>query len=167
MIYEKDGALFEVLLNWIEQTNATIAFTGSVRQCRMDLSGAKHWATLNDLSKSITFCMERASRDLWGRGEVRKGASLDYAGAMEGGGDSGTRLHAHLVIGGVPQGVSFNRVEDVLTHRWRTSRWGYFDVDVQRLASADDVRRWARYVLKDITPASFDRWVTNVTCIPF
>lgn len=157
------SALLAVLRIWSNQVNARIAVTASARQCQVGPSGVRRWITLEDLSKSTAFCLERVSRDLFGRSSVRTGARLTYAGALEGGGGQGDkRMHAHLIVGGLPPTATFQTVEQAIRYRWQTSRWGYDDIDVRWLASPDDVERWVKYFLKDITKETLDRWITNV-----
>lgn len=157
------SALLEALRLWCNQVKPRIAVTASARQCHFGPSGVRRWITLEDLSKSTASCLERASRDLWSRRSVRAGARLLYAGALEGGeGQDAKRMHAHLIVGGLPPTAAFPTVQEAITHRWRVSRWGYHDIDIQWLASPDDADRWVNYFLKDITTETLDRWITNV-----
>lgn len=167
MMPHSHSRLLAALREWTTRFDAALAITGSARQCRDTPSGGRRWITLEDLSKSTCFCLERASRDLWGRRVVRGGTRLWYAGALEGGEDRhGKRMHAHLIVGGLPPAATFLAIEQSIAFRWRTSRWGYDDIDIRPLASPADVERWTAYVLKDITPATLDRWITNVPFYP-
>lgn len=163
MTSEPHPRLWAALREWANRLDAKLAITGSARQCRDAPSGGRRWITVEDLSKSTCLCLERASRDLWGRRAVRRGVRLLYAGALEGGEDRhGTRMHAHLILGGLPPNATFPMITQAIASRWRTSRWGYDDIDIQPLASPNDVDRWVDYLLKGITPATLDRWITNV-----
>ena len=163
MVKRTHEALLVALRAWSNQVNARIAVTASARQCQIAPSGVRRWITLEDLSKSTAFCLERVSRDLLGRSSVRTGARLTYAGALEGGASQGDkRMHAHLIVGGLPPTATLQAAEHAITRRWQASRWGYDDIEVRWLASREDVDRWVNYFLKDITKETLDHWITNV-----
>ena len=159
--------LLDALRAWSKQIEAGIAVTASARQCRIGPSGGRRWITLDDLSRNTAHSLERASRDLWGRRSVRRGVRLLYAGTLEGGERlDDKRMHAHLIVGGLPPTVAFSTIEQAIAFRWQSSRWGYDDINIQWLASPADVDRWVSYFLKDITKETIDRWITNVPYHP-
>jgi hypothetical protein len=75
-------------------------------------------------------------------------------------------MHAHLIVGGLPRTAAISTIEQAIAFRWRSSRWGYDDINIQWLASPADVDRWVNYFLKDITKETIDRWITNVPYHP-
>lgn len=150
------------LLDWMGQANATVAFTGSVRQCLFHPSGAVEWATPSIVLNNAKEFNERLSRRLLTRAVVRRGGRLRFACVVEGGErDSDKRLHAHFLMSGFPDEVSFNTIKTAMEARWSSSRWGYHDIDVQPLISDEDRRRWAIYLVKDLGLDREERWSFN------
>lgn len=150
------------ILDWMDQSNATVAFTGSVRQCLEHPSGAREQVTPSAVGKSAKEFNERLSRHLLGRSAVRIGTQLRFACAVEGGGQySDKRVHAHMMLGGFPEHVSFSTTKAAMEERWASSRWGYRNVDVQPLVSDEDRRRWAIYLVKDLGLDGEERWFFN------
>jgi hypothetical protein len=144
------------------QAHATVAFTGSVRQCLHHPSGVIEWATPRLVAKNVDEFIERVSRRFLRRKSVRAHVQLRCACVVEGGREvGGQRLHAHLMVGGFPRGEILDVVQPEMIARWTATRWGYEDAKVEPLGSSEDRRRWAEYLVKEFGHGRDDRWFFN------
>jgi hypothetical protein len=95
---------------WFLSVDPSIAFTGTCRQCQLttgpDGSLIRTPITVDSLSKQTVFFMERLSRDVFSRRQIRRGFRLSYCASIEGlevpVAMGGERMHLHLGIGGLP-----------------------------------------------------------------
>ncbi|RYG37582.1 MAG: hypothetical protein EON93_03425 [Burkholderiales bacterium] len=155
-----DNELRQIVRQWVRQVDGGIAFTGTVRQCIFDHSGNRRWVTDQDLHINTARFTERASRDVFTRKVVRLGRLLRYAGSIEGSSNE-KRRHVHLTIGGYRNTQEMLQALTALPVRWRNSTWGYEDVDVKELVTFRDRELWERYLLKDISLRTFDRFIID------
>ena len=149
-------------MNWFGKLQAQVTFTGSARQCLWLAGSRREWITTEALARNVDWFIERLSRDVLGRRQVRKGHLLLYVGVIEG--DrvvDYNRMHVHLAIGGIPVGYSLGHIRQRISDRWQSSRWGYNDLQATNLDD-DPQSRWNRYMLKEFDPAQSERWITNV-----
>ncbi len=155
--------------DWFVSAEPQIAFTGTCRQCDLtiatDGSFIRTPITVDSLSKHTVFFMERLSRDVFCRSDIRRGRRLSYCASIEGleipAVMGGQRMHLHLGIGGVPSNVCIQLLSERAAYRWSMSKWGFPVVDFQTLDSVQDQHRWVRYMLKNFSPERTNRFIAT------
>jgi hypothetical protein len=159
--------LKQAISKWSSQVDCQYTFTGSFKQARLFRNTIRSYdyLTLERATTNVAQFIERLSRDILGRSQVRKGRQLEYIGALEGDISSirngSKRLHVHLAISGVPELINSFDFEENAIKRWQNSNWGYDMTHVTELISDTDKYRWESYILKDINRNGIDHLVTN------
>ena len=151
-------------LEWGSFFHGEIAFTGTFKQACV-YNGSFRGFNFDAAEKNVARFIERCSRDILGRAQVRQGQKLRYFGAIEGellsAARGEKRFHVHLEIKGMPHEVEFSKIACCLKQRWSKSDWGFDQSAVERIYDDSNQRNWARYCLKDLDPDDSGRFLTN------
>lgn len=160
--------LNKLMNQWSSNFDSQYTFTGTFKQARLVVDTIRNYdqITLERANINVVQFMERLSRDVLGRSQVRKGNKLEYMGALEGSISASMngrkRLHVHLAISGVPEFMHPINFEKMAIRRWQKSHWGYEKAYVTELENDPDKYRWASYSFKDIQLNGTDYLITNV-----
>jgi hypothetical protein len=152
---------------WFGSLNGDVAFTGTFRQAIGSSQGYYETIDIEKARITINQFIERSSRAIFGRKAVRGGVKLRFAGSLEGDAPGpsscGTRLHTHLTLSNLPLGFDVSAVRRILLDHWTKTKWGYAQIDVQKLQSEDDHIKWLDYALKGFKPSQSERFITNIS----
>lgn len=154
---------------WFTQGEPGFAFTGTAKQCLKspDPNQSRRWCSVEDLSKNVSFFIERLSRDIFGRKLVRHGKRIFYSGVIEGNQSSsrlgGTRLHVHLSLRGISKDVDVDTLFHFANERWSNSLWGYERIHLTKIDSSDDDKRWTNYMFKEVSRSNTERLISNIS----
>lgn len=146
--------------DWFRREVPQFAFTGSAKQALTSKLCRLEWVSVDALAINTAHVMERVSRDVFGRRAVRKGARLRYCGCVEGSREIGSRLHVHLAVAGIPNGIEPSDFAGKLASRWRLSRWGHREVLGENIPAGRG-EGWYNYILKAFDANQTERWFAN------
>ena len=153
MGYGVNGALQSSLRNWVslDDWHAPFAVTLTFRQCMsvpIGTSSTKHWLTETSAVQNFRHFLNKLNRCVYGKAAIRHGKGVGCIPVLEGGGTK--RLHYHAVID-CPRPDLVNDFPLLIADRWRSTQWGYWQVDCQ--SNPDD--GWINYITKFRDKPSF------------
>lgn len=153
---------------WPLKLDAQYAFTGTLMQARLFNGAYRTYdrITLERTKNNIDQFIERLSRSILGRKNVRLGKKLEYVGSIEGSlpnqKNKLKRLHVHLSISGIPELYDPVDFEYFAIKRWEQSQWGYREAFVSELKNDADKYSWNSYSLKELQKNGSDYFITNL-----
>lgn len=112
------------------------------------VNGKVHEKLTNErASRTLRHALNRLNRQLYGNGFKRKPHThkLFVIAALEGS-RSAKRLHYHLQIGNVPQGVNDQQLANAIQLAWTATTFGYQQQDFKTLRDEG----WVRYITKEV-----------------
>jgi len=136
----------EQLIEWIrfDHWSSTFAVTLSMRQCVTVPNGtlqATIWLDQSSAGQNFRHFLNKLDRSVFGKAATRFGKQVGCIPVIEGGGDK--RLHYHALID-CPRPELVADFPLLVADHWRSTQWGYWQVDCQ--ANADD--GWLTYITK-------------------
>lgn len=139
--------------NWItlDDWHAPFAVTLTFRQCAtvpMGTMETRIWLTELIAVQNFRHFMNKLNRRIFGRSAMRFGKGVCCIPILEGGGEQ--RLHYHAMID-CPRPELVLDYPTLIAECWRSTQWGYWQVDCQ--AFPDD--GWIRYITKFRDKPSF------------
>lgn len=146
MTYGERGQVQLILRNWISQQNFVqpFAVTLTLRQCITVPNGtpaAKMWINETLASQNLRHFLNKLNRSIFGKAALRFKKSVACIPVLEGG--DFRRLHYHLLID-CPRADLVESFPDIIAHHWRSTNWGYHQLDCQR----DPDAGWVNYITK-------------------
>ncbi len=134
------------LIEWIglDDWRSPFAVTFSLRQCVSVSNGAisvSQWLTDTVASQNMRHFLNKLDRSVFGKAASRFGKQVGCIPVLEGGCDK--RLHYHALID-CPRPELVADFPLLVADHWRSTQWGYWQVDCQ--ANADD--GWLTYITK-------------------
>lgn len=146
MDWSKRAVYRERLIDWVQldRWQAPFAVTLTMRQCVTVPNGTTsvtQWLTDTAATQNMRHFLNKLDRSVFGKAAVRFGKRIGCVPVLEGTG--GKRLHYHAVID-CPRPELAGDFPLLIADAWRTTMWGYWQVDCQR----DADHGWLRYITK-------------------
>lgn len=131
---------------WIAHSewHAPFAVTLTMRQCvtfQNGFSSTKLWLTESAAVQNLRHFLNRLNRSVFGKAASRYGKGVGCIPVLEGGGDK--RLHYHAIID-CPRSELCADFPLFIADHWRSTQWGYWQVDCQPNADLG----WLTYITK-------------------
>jgi hypothetical protein len=140
------AAYRERLIDWVQldRWQSPFAVTLTLRQCVTVPNGTTsvtQWLTDTAATQNMRHFLNKLDRSVFGKAAVRFGKRIGCVPVLEGG--AGKRIHYHAVID-CPRPDLVGEFPALLSDAWRTTMWGYWQVDCQ--TNADN--GWLTYITK-------------------
>ena len=90
--------------------------------------------------------LTRLNKKMFGNRTKRFGVKVDSFVVIEG--DTNHRLHTHLIVGR-PSHITDDHFVSLITQSVERTKWGYNQIDIQKLNTDLDHTKWFFYLLKD------------------
>lgn len=146
MTYGERGQVQLILRNWISQQNFVqpFAVTLTLRQCvtvPIGTPSARMWINETLASQNLRHFLNKLNRSIFGKAAIRFNKSVACIPILEGG--THKRLHYHLLLD-CPRADLVESFPGLIADHWRSSMWGYHQLDCQR----DPDAGWVNYMTK-------------------
>lgn len=133
-------------IDWVslDDWRAPVAVTLTLRQCVSVPNGTSavtQWLTDTAASQNMRHFLNKLDRLVFGKAATRFGKRVGCVPVLEGG--TGKRLHYHAVID-CPRPELAGDFPLLIADAWRTTTWGYWQIDCQR----DADHGWLTYITK-------------------
>ncbi len=140
------AAYRERLIDWVQldRWQAPFAVTLTLRQCVTVPNGTTsvtQWLTDTVATQNMRHFLNKLDRSVFGKAATRFGKRIGCMPVLEGTGSK--RLHYHAVID-CPRPELTGDFPLMIADAWRTTTWGYWQVDCQK----DADNGWLTYITK-------------------
>jgi hypothetical protein len=99
---------------------------------------------LYSVSQTIRHYLSRLNRKIFGNCAQKRGRKIQVVPVIEGGGQTGVRIHAHLTIG-CPDSIEIKWFKLHLIREWQKCRFSY---NFHKISQIEDYSGWQDYLLK-------------------